>query len=101
MMTVFERIPDLFVELYDAQFQQWAREFQARGRYAAIVFNRPRGVPAILGADGEPIWVGAWLSAEVDRSQPQTPRVVIRPRTEHDAEMIERHVREMSPHVLN
>jgi hypothetical protein len=100
MLTVYERIPEIFVELYDQQFQQWAREFQKRGQYAAIVFNRPRGTPVILGADGEPVWVGAWLSAEVDRSQPQLPRVIIRPRTEHDQEMIERHCREMAPHVL-
>src|SRR5579872_2939388 len=27
MMTVFERIPDLFVQHYDSSFQIWAREF--------------------------------------------------------------------------
>lgn len=101
MITVFERIPDLFVELYDEQFKQWAREFRKRGTYAAIVFNRVPGTPVLLGADGEPVWKGAWLEAEVDRAQPQLPRVVIRPRTDHDAEMIERHCREMRPHVLN
>lgn len=101
MLTIFEKIPDLFIELYDGQFQQWAREFQARGAFAAIVFNRVPGTPVILGMDGEPVWRGCWLKAEVDRSRPQMPRVVIAPRTEHDAEMIERHVREMRPHVLN
>lgn len=101
MLTVFEGIPDLFVALYDEQFQLWAREYRKRGAYAAIVFDRPRGTPVILGVDGEPVWHGAWLEAAVDRSQPQLPRVVIRPRTEHDAEMIERHCLEMAPHVLN
>lgn len=101
MLTVFDRVPELFIELYDAQFAQWAREFRKRGQYAAIVFDLPPGVPAILGPDGDPIWRGCWLAAEVDRSQPQVPRVVIRPRTEHDAEMIERHCREMRPHRLN
>lgn len=101
MLTVFEKIPDLFVELYDDQFRMWSREFQKRGHYAAIVFNRPRGTPLVLGPDGKPVWVGAWLEATVDREHPQNPRVVIKPRTEHDADMIERHCREMAPHVLN
>jgi hypothetical protein len=101
MLTVFERIPDLFVELYDDQFKQWAREFKTRGQFAAIVFNRPRGTPIILDGHGQPVWHGAWLEAEVDRSQPQLPRVIIRPRTEHDEEMIERHCKEMAPFVLN
>lgn len=101
MLTAFERIPDFFVELYDAQFAQWAREFRKRGQFAAIVFDLPPGTRAVLGPDGEPVWKGCWLEAEVDRSRPQMPRVVIRPRTEHDAEMIERHVREMRPHRLN
>lgn len=101
MITVFEKIPDLFIEMYDDQFKTWAHEFQKRGPYAAIVFNRVPGRPVILGADGEPVWKGAWLEADVDRSQPQMVRVVIKPRTEHDAEMIEKHCREMRPHVLH
>ena len=43
MITVFERIPEFFVELYDAQFQIWAREFRKRGYECAIVFSRPPG----------------------------------------------------------
>lgn len=101
MITVFERIPPLFVELYDDQFKTWANEFRKRGQYAAIVFNRVPGSISILGPDGEPVWKGAWLAAEVDRSQPQAVRVVIKPRTEHDEEMIVKHCREMRPHVLN
>jgi hypothetical protein len=101
MMTVFQDLPDLFIEMYDEQFKIWAREFKKRGQYAAIVFNRVPGRPAILGPDGEPVWKGAWLEAEVDHSMPQVPRVVIKPRTEHDAEMILRHCVEMRPHVLN
>jgi len=100
VLTVFERIPDLFVAMYDRQFSIWAREYQRRGNTAAIVFNLPPGHRAVLGPDGEPVWKGAWLAAEVDRSQ-GVPRVVIRPRTEHDEEMIARHCREMAPHVLH
>jgi hypothetical protein len=101
MITCFEHIPPLFVELYDEQFKLWAREFQKRGQFAAIVFNRVPGRAEILDMDGKPVWKGAWLEAEIDRSMPQLPRVIITPRTEHDAEMILRHCVEMRPHVLN
>ena len=101
MITVFEKIPDLFVEMYDAQFAQWAREFQKRGQFAAIVFDRPPGAVPLLGPDGQPIWKGAWFAAEVDRSNQQNIRVVIKPRTPHDEEMVDRHCREMSKFRLN
>lgn len=100
MITVFEKIPEIFVHLYDRQFQVWAREFRKRGKRCAIVFNRPPGKAVLLDADGQPILAGAWLTAEVDASAPGSPRIVIRPATPHDEEMIARHVREMQPHVL-
>lgn len=101
MITVFEKIPDIFVQRYDAQFAQWAREFRTRGHYAAIVFDRMPGQGVVLGPDGEPVWRGAWFEAEVDRSRPDGVRVVIKPRTEHDVEMVERHCREIGPWMLN
>ncbi len=100
MLTIFERIPDIFVHLYDPQFQLWAREFQARGRKCAIVFNPAPGAVPVFDGDGRMVARGCWLEAEVDRSLPQTPRVVIRPASEHDEEMIGRHCREMARHVL-
>lgn len=100
MITVFERIPDLFVELYDFQFQTWAREFRTRGKRCAIEFQRVPGQAVLLGPDGKPAQVGCWLEAEVDRSRPQEPRVVIKPATEHDEEMIAKHCRAMRGHVL-
>lgn len=101
MITVFEHIPDLFVQHYDSSFQVWAREFQKRGERCAIPFDRKPGVPVVLGPDGTPaVWQGAWLVAEVDRSQ-QVPRVVIRPADDQAAELIERHTREMAPHWLS
>lgn len=101
MMTVFERIPDLFVQHYDSSFQIWAREFRKRGDRCAIPFDRVPGRPVILGPDGQPPWIGAWMEAEIDRSQPQMPRVVIRPASDKDAELIERHTREMAGHWLS
>lgn len=96
MITVFEKIPDLFVEMYDFQFQTWAREFRARGPKCAIVFRRRPGEVALLDAEGRTIERGAWLEAHFDGV-----RIVVRPASEHDEEMIARHVREMSGHVLH
>lgn len=100
MTTVFEKIPDLFVEIYDHQFQVWAREFRRRGSRCAIVFNPVPGVAPMRDEEGRLVAAGAWLTAEVDGSGARGPRVVIRPATEWDAEMIARHVRAMTPHVL-
>lgn len=99
MLTVFEKIPDLFVEVYDAQFQTWAREFRTRGPRCAIVFNLTPGAQPIYDEDGRIVAVGAWLTADLDLSTPNR-RMVIRPATEHDEEMIARHGRAMKPHVL-
>lgn len=101
MLTVFEKIPDLFVQHYDSSFQVWAREFRKRGPECAIPFDREPGVPVILGPDGQPSWKGAWLVAEVDRTLPQTPRVVIKPKDDAAAEAIERHTRVMARHWVS
>lgn len=100
MITVFEKIPDLFIQMYDYQFQVWAREFRARGPECAIIFQKPPGAVTLLDGNGHPIQKGAWMVAEVDRSLGE-PRVIIKPKTDHDEELISRHVREMSGHVLH
>lgn len=101
MLTVFEKMPDLFVQHYDQSFQTWAREFKVRGTRCAIPFDRSPGVPVILGPDGKPSWKGAWLVADVDRSNPQVPRVVIRPEDEFSEHLIEKHTRDMAGHWLS
>lgn len=93
--TIFEQIPDPFVAAYDAQFQTWAREFKTRGNRCAVVFDRPPGTPVFLDSEGRPIKSGAWLVAELDRSRPENPRMVIRPENEFAAELIAKHSREM------
>jgi hypothetical protein len=100
VLTVFEKIPDLFVQHYDSSFQVWAREFRSRGNRCAIPFDRLPGAPVILGPDGKPSWKGAWLEAEVDRSEPQNVKIVIRPADDQAAALIEQHTREMSRHWL-
>ena len=101
MLTIFERIPDLFVQHYDSSFQVWAREFRRRGHECAIPFDREPGVPVILGPDGKPSWKGAWLVAEVDRSEPQRPRIVIKPKDDAAAAALDRHTRRMAPHWIS
>ena len=55
MLTVFEKIPDLFVQHYDSSFQVWAREFRQRGHECAIPFDRKPGAPVILGSGWETV----------------------------------------------
>lgn len=100
MITVFDaKIPEIFVELYDPQFRLWAREFRTRGRKCAIVFNLAPGSEPKFDEDGRMIAAGAWLEAQVEAGIGE-PRIVIKPASEHDAEMIARHCHEMKRHVL-
>lgn len=97
--TEFEKIPPLFVELYRYQFEVWAREYRKRGPKCAIVFARRPGSAVLLDAGGRPIQAGAWLTAELDVVGTHC-RFVVRPATDHDAEMIERHCLEMRGQAL-
>lgn len=99
MITVFEKIHDIFVELYDPQFQLWAREFRTRGRRCAIVFNLAPGEMPKFDEEGRMIAVGCWLEAKLEITNGE-PRALIRPATELDEEMIARHCAEMRRHVL-
>lgn len=101
MLTIFQRIPEVFAEWYDAQFQVWAREFRTRGRRCAIVFDRVPGAPVLLDAEGRPVMKGAWLEAEVDRKPDGGAAVIIRPADAHAEELIARHCHEMAPYRLN
>lgn len=93
MLTVFEQLPDVFVELYDAEFRAWAANFKKVGRVAAFKLKQPVE-PLVVARDQRRI-VGVRLQADLDRSKPQMPRMVIRPQTDADAEAIARHVVDM------
>lgn len=95
MITVFEKIPEQFVQAYDAQFQTWAREFRTRGPRCCVEFARPVGTAVLLDEGGRPIKFGAWLTAEVDKSKPQEPKIVIRPADGFAEELIARHTKDM------
>jgi len=99
MVTDFERVPGFFVELYRDQFEMWAREFKVRGRRVAIVFNPPPGSTPVFDGEGRMVAAGCWLEAQVEITAGQ-PRVVIKPATDLDEEMIARHCAEMRRHVL-
>jgi hypothetical protein len=106
MITVFEKIPDLFVEIYDPQFQTWAAEFRRRGPKQAIVFRPIPGEGPQFDEEGRIVKAGAWLKAEVDCGPrpagfSQNPRIIISPATPHDEELIARHTRAMAGHVLH
>lgn len=100
MLTIFEKIPDPFVQAYDGQFQTWAREFRTRGNRCCVEFSQRPGAATLLDGEGRPVWRGAWLVAEIDRSRPE-PRIVIRPADDMAEELIARHTREMQDHWFN
>lgn len=89
MLTVFERVPDEFVRLYDAQLQDWARNFRRVGKVAVIRFKKPLAA-AKLGQrvtfDKFQI-VGVRLKADVDGQ-----RIVVTPQTDEDGEAIRAHL---------
>lgn len=94
MITVFERIPDVFVHAYDDQLQAWGREFRRRGPRCPIIFRRAPGSPVILDETGRPIMAGAWLTADIEPSV-NGPRMVVRPADDLAEELIAEHVRAM------
>lgn len=89
MQTVFERIPEIFVEAYDRQFVLWARQFKETGPVVAFRLKVP--VEALPFARDQRRIIGVRLKAELDVSQPQAPRMVITPQTDADEEAIKRH----------
>ena len=92
MLTVFDGIPDIFIERYDALFQKWGREFARRGKKVAIVFDRMPDEEAVKDEEGRTVLVGAWLTAEVEPSTgAQAHWMVVRPATDWDRHMIDAH----------
>lgn len=100
MLTVFEKIPDLFVQVYDPLFQQWARNFKRVGKKAVLKFRKPLE-PSALATDRRRI-VGVVLLAEVERNaKGVTTRVTIRPADEANEEAIRRHTAELRAEMLH
>jgi hypothetical protein len=90
MQTVFEQIPDLFIEAHDAQFQRWAKNFPKIGGRCAIMFHRPLP-PLVVKMDSEPAAIGVYLMAQIDRTGPE-PVMVVKPTNAEAADLVAREV---------
>lgn len=96
----FEDIPDAFVQHYRGAFAAWGSEIKIRGRRCAIPLDLPPGEAPELDDGGRPIMKGAWFEADIDWTDVENPKLVIRPADPFYAEMVARHTREMSKHWL-
>lgn len=88
MITVFDRIPDFFVERYDEELQAWGRNFGKIGPVKAIVLKE--GPFADVSPDPEvgPVLIQVKLIAKMERA---AERVTVAPLGEHDEEQIRKH----------
>lgn len=90
VITIFDGIPDIFIERYDAQFCQWAVEFRTRGRKVAIVFDVLPGQVPTMDVEERLAWSGAWLTADIEPFRGQQV-MVIRPASDWDKNLIDMH----------
>lgn len=97
----FDRIPQAFVDHYRSSFETWGAELKKRGRRCAIPLDLPPGEKPMLDEGGRPIMKGAWFEADIDWTDVENPKLIIRPADQFYQEMIERHTREMSKHWLS
>ena len=93
VQAVFEDIPDCFVETYREKFVKWGKNFKNFGRTVIFTFYRKPGAMILLNPDGSKVQQGASLTAELDRSVKSRPRLIIRPSSERDKELIAEHSR--------
>lgn len=87
MLTEFQRIPEAFVERYDAELQTWAANLSKWGPQCQIKLRGPvRGVP-LFDEHGERPLLHVRLKARRDGS-----RMVVMPAGEFSEDLIRRHV---------
>ena len=99
MITVFERIPEVFVNAYDAQFKAWSRQFREIGPIVGFRLKKP--IEALPFEKRQGRIIGVRLKADIDASVPDKPRMVIQPQTLEDEEAIKRHCFDLKALVLN
>lgn len=92
MLTVFERIPDFFIERYDEELQAWGRNFGKIGPVKSVVLKE--GPFADLSPDPEQgaVLLGVKLVAKMERLR---DRVTVAPLGERDEAVIARHCEKM------
>jgi hypothetical protein len=88
-----EGMPREFAEHYRDAFENWMRTSRWRGGRCAVPFDVPGGVRG-RDAEGREIWAGAWFDGEWDESV-YGPRFVIRPASEAERDLVERHTAAM------
>ena len=94
----FEDIPDEFVVHYAEQFKMWCAELKQRGTKCAIVLDLAPGEKRPRDEADRPIMGGVWMQATADWSNPEKPRLIIKPASEHDQEEMNKHVSKMRRH---
>jgi hypothetical protein len=99
MLMVFERVPDLFVQIYHPELTHWAARPDKVGMVATIMLRRP--IEPIPFAKDQRRIVGVRLRAHVDKTRTGDLQIVVRPSSEADAEAIARHVVDMRPQILH
>jgi hypothetical protein len=100
VITVFERIPDYFIERYNEELCAWGENFSKIGPVKSIVLKEGRlslmpDFPGqIITWDREqgPPLKGVKLIAKMER---QHDRVTVAPQTEVDEQIIARHCEKM------
>lgn len=98
MLTVFERVPDWFVERYDDEICAWARNFSKIGPVKAIVLRE--GHLADVSPDPEQ---GAVLLQVklIAKMECQHERVTIAPADEQSERLIALHCEKMQRHKVS
>lgn len=88
MLTVFERIPDYFVERYDTELQAWGSNFAKIGAVKTIVLRE--GYLSDLSPNEEQgaVLLAVRLMAKMERGH---ARVTVSPQSEQDEALIARH----------
>lgn len=88
MLTIFDRIPDFFVERYDDELTAWGKNFGKIGAVKTIVLRE--GYLADLSPNEEQgaVLLAVLLVAKMEKFR---ERVTVSPKTEQDEALIRRH----------
>lgn len=92
MITVFEKIPDWFIEKYDREICEWARNFAKIGPVKSIILREGQFSDVSPDPEQGAVLMQVKLIARMERLR---DRVTISPYDERDAELIAKHCRKM------
>ena len=92
MITVFDNIPDFFVERYNEEIEAWAANFSKVGPVKQVILKE--GPFADVSPDPEQgaVLIGVKLIAKMERVR---GRVTVSPMGERDEELIRKHCDKM------